>query len=377
MKVPFVDFTLQKSYKKEIMSDIESIIDKGDFVYSDRITQLEKKVEDYLGVSKCVMVSSGTDALEVALRALEIKPYHKVIVPSNSFIASAAAISLTGGIPYFVDVNPDTWVIDVDKVIDIIDSDSKIFAVIPVHLYGLPVPNLDKLISYCKSKGVYVLEDVAQAFGAKDVNGNYVGTRSSISAFSFYPTKNLGTFGHGGMIASNYPAYYNNASIMKNHGEYKKYYSSVVGTNASMSTFQAVVLNRLIDLIDMMNFARKAAAADYYTRINISSILKDKIKLQEYSTTNVYHLFVIKVPKEDRDLLVSYLRDNGIGCAIHYPVPIHKQQAFFEFNNLELPVVEDLADSILSLPMFAGISSEQINYVCSKLEDYFKNKVFN
>lgn len=142
-----------------------------------------------------------------------------------------------------------------------------------------------------------------------------------------------------------------------------------------MSTFQAVVLNRLVDLVDRMNFERKEAAVDYYTRITLSPLLKDKVKLQEYSTTNVYHLFVIKVPKEDRDLLVSYLRECGIGCAIHYPIPIHKQQAYFKYNNMELPVVEDLADSILSLPMFAGITKEQIDYVCSKLEDYFKVKV--
>ena len=379
MKVPFVDLRAQyKGLEEEMLSLVKGVMDDGDYVYSKKIDKLEEEITEYLGLrpeDRAISVSSGTTALETCLQAAGIKPFDKVLVPSNSFIASAFAVSNAGGIPVFFDIDPDTWVWNVRDVMRYLDKDHSIFGVMPVHLYGLPVPGMERLVEYCSSRRVVVIEDCAQAFGASTEQGNKVGTIGHVNAFSFYPTKNMGTIGNGGLVASKFGFYNKAARLKKNYGESSKYYSDVVGNNYNMSTVQAVVLSLFLRKIDEWNEKRAQAGRWYREAIDASPVLKENLRYQKGPLkTHIYHLFVIEVVRELRDKLLGHLRENDIGAALHYPLAIHEQKAYVAGDislNTPSPVAEELTKCIVSLPMHPNLTKEQVTYVCSSIEDFF------
>jgi len=375
MQVPFVD--LKRAYSPVVdvfLEDVKSLLDKGDFVYSPRIKKFEEEAAAYLNVSKSFCVSSGTSALEVAFRAIELKPYDKVLVPANSFIATAFAVSNVGGIPIFMDVDSKTWNVTLDIVKEAIENNGKIAAVAVVHLFGRPIDKLKDIYEYCNSKGIYLIEDCAQAFGAKaDYKDAHVGTIGHIGAYSFYPAKNLGTIGNGGLVVSK-NQFSDYIRKTRAYGEDTKYHSVIKGSNYNMSTIQALYLSRMLPLVDDLNLVRRISG-ELYIKLFKEYGLNEHVSLPEASSRNVYHLFPIKVKTEEiRNKLKEHLSSKGIGVAIHYPIPIHKQGAYREFNELSLPVTEELALTSLSLPMFAYISPQEIEYVVKSIVEFFEGK---
>lgn len=378
MKVPFVDLSFSyREIKDLFLKDVEALLDKGDFVYSDKIKDLEKTLSEYFNSGVAYCTSSGTSALELALRAVGIEKYDKVLVPGNTFIATAFAASNVGAIPVFMDVNPETWNIDYNIVNEALLKHGKIAAVMPVHLFGRSVDGIKDIYDFCRAKGIAVIEDCAQSFGGSAfINTDFpknqnkkLGTFSDISAFSFYPTKNLGTIGNGGMVLAKH-YYAEEVRRIRAYGEEKKYYSAVKGSNYNMSTIQALFLSCMYPRIDYLNSIRISVAA-YYRALFKDCELEPEFLSTQKEGNNVYHLFPIKLKDKDtRDKLKDYLSSKEIGTAIHYPVPIHKQRAYAEFNNISLPVCEDLADTLLSLPMYPGIDIDQINYVVENIKEF-------
>lgn len=382
MEIKFVD--LPKTYEHrmvDISKDINKLIMNGQFVYTHHIPDFEKSVAEYLNVGHAISVSSGTSALEVALKALGVRVHDKVVVPANSFIASGFSVSNVGGIPIFVDVDPDSWVLSPKIVLQAIEE-YKPAVIMPVHLFGLPIPDIVEICRLASERGAVVLEDCAQAFGARiHVPGNYegkryqaVGTFGAINAFSFYPTKNLGCFGHGGLIASNIYALAREAQLIKNYGESEKYISDCIGTNNNMDSIQAVVLSHLLQDVDANNKARQVAAKRYIKNIQSSRLMNEFVRYQKTTSDHVYHLFVIALLDPTmRDELRTFLSGRGVPTALHYPLPIHKQKAYA--TGQTLPVAEWLAPRILSLPMHPKLTDEQVDYVCYHIEDYLHQKV--
>lgn len=390
MKVPFVD--LARSYdKKTMMQAIERIVDKGSFVYGEEIHLLEKQIEDYLDVENAVGVSSGTQALELALKAAGIAKYDKVLVPANSFVATAFAVSNTGGIPIFCDVDPDTWCMSLDIVKKAYEEYGNFFAVIPVHMFGLAIPDIGEIVDFCRMKGAVVVEDCAQALGAEARYGKRqkkIGSFGDVNCLSFYPTKTLGAFGNAGMVVGNKTAYCGEALLLKSYGfdEKRKYSSKIVGTNANMDTIQAAILCEALKSFGANNLKRIQAAHTYRKMIEEDVLLSRHLKLQWVSpedctitqnttsiTGHVYHLFVVTTDSiSTRFKLMEYLKSKDIGCAIHYQVPIHMQVAYATHEEFRLPNVERLADTMISLPMFAGITTDEIRYVCETIKEFYE-----
>lgn len=384
MKVPFVD--LSRSFSKELMMfAFEQVMDSGAFVYGPQITEFENKLTDYLGVEGAVGLSSGTAALELALKSLGIGRYDKVLVPANSFVASAFAVSNVGAIPVFCDVDPGSWLMSLDSVKKAFDEYERIFAVIPVHLFGRAIPDISKIVNYCHQRGTFVVEDCAQALGAESYwegKRRKIGTFGDINCFSFYPTKTLGCFGNGGAVAGNKIGYLNQVRFLRSYGfdEKKKYLSQCVGTNANMDTLQAVVLNEMLPGLNDLNKSRTAAAGTYTQRMSDLGLFQ---YLTVQNTSNlegphyrdhVYHLFVIRLnDPSKRDRLLDYLRSKDIGCAVHYQLPIHQQPAYSRLDRVRLPNVESLAASMISLPLFPYITREEIYYVCETIREFFSN----
>jgi dTDP-4-amino-4,6-dideoxygalactose transaminase len=381
MKVPFVDLKAQyRGMEENILSLIKEVMDDSDYVYSKKIDAFEEKITNYLGLRKdtrAITVSSGTTALETCLKAVGIRPLDKVLVPSNTFIATAFAVSNVGAIPVFFDVDPNTWVWDANQVLDYLDDNSGVVAAMPVHLYGLPVPGMESFVDGCNSRRVRVVEDCAQAFGAETEKGSKVGTLGHCNAFSFYPAKNLGTLGNGGLVASKFSFFNDRARLYKNYGESEKYFSDIVGNNHNLSTIQAVVLSLFLDKIDEWNISRVSAGKMYRNFIDNSKVLGENVVYQKgLLHTNVYHLFVIKVSPEKRDLLMQRLREKDVGVGIHYPLPVQEQKAYCGpeaslSSSVPCPVSEALTRSIISLPMHPNLTEDQISYVCETIEGFF------
>jgi dTDP-4-amino-4,6-dideoxygalactose transaminase len=313
-----------------------------------------------------VGLSSGTDGNHLALVCCGIGVGDEVILPANTFIASAEGISHTGAIPVFVDVDENSYNIDVGKIEEKITSRTR--AINPVHLFGQPA-DLDPILEIAKRHDLLVIEDAAQAHFAEYKNRK-VGGIGDLASWSFYPGKNLGAWGEAGALSTNREEIHQKARILRDHGSGKKYYHDYVGYNYRMSEFQAAVLNVKMKHIQRWTEQRRANADLYNSRLAGMEQVKAPSAL-EY-VDHVYHLYVIRAEK--RDELQAYLKENGIGAGMHYPIPLHLTQAYayLGYKKGDFPVAEKLADEILSLPMYPELSEEQIDYVCKKIEDFIK-----
>ncbi|RJQ18377.1 MAG: DegT/DnrJ/EryC1/StrS family aminotransferase [Nitrospiraceae bacterium] len=372
MKINFVDLKAQYlPIKSEIDSAIQNVIDKTAFTLGEEVEIFEKNFADYCGSKYCIGISSGTDALHLALRAIGVGYGDEVIVPVNSFIATAEAVSHCGAIPVFVDVDEKTYNLDVLKIEEKITVKTK--AIIPVHLYG-QLADMDAVIGIAGRYNLKVVEDACQAHGAEALNKEgawqRAGTFGDAACFSFYPGKNLGAYGDGGAVVTNDSVIAEKLRLLRSHGENAKYIHSVVGYCNRLHAIQAAILNVKLNKLDEWNRKRKNNAQLYGKLLSGSGVT---VPYCGENRRHVYHLYVIRA--EDRDGLIDFLSDRGVSTGIHYPTPIHLQGAYNNSGYREgnFPVAEKISKEILSLPMFPELTSEQIEYITELIRKKFKD----
>jgi dTDP-4-amino-4,6-dideoxygalactose transaminase len=363
MRVPFVDLKAQyASIKDEIDEAISRVVGETAFVAGKYAAAFESEFAAYTGAANCVAVANGTDAIEIALLALDIGRGDEVIVPANTFFATAEAVANVGADVIFVDCEPHFYNIDTAKIEEKITSRTK--AIIPVHLYGLPA-EMDDIVTVARKHNLKIIEDCAQAHGAK-YKGQTVGTFGDAATFSFYPGKNLGAYGDAGAIVTNDSDVAERGRLIANHGQPTKYRHTIIGRNSRMDGIQAAVLSaKLRHLDDWLN-ARRNHATRY------SELLADTgIALPSPSehATHTYHLYVIRV--KDRDAVAAKLNQAGIDTGLHYPtaLPFLEAYAGENYQPSDFPVAHEQMSELLSLPMYAELTDEMIEYVSKNLKN--------
>jgi len=365
VKVPFIDLKIQyKQIEHEVAPMITEAMANGAFIGGEQVSCFETEFAEFCNSSYCVGVNSGTDALRFALMAVGVGPGDEVITVPNTFIATTEAISQVGAKPVFVDVYPDTCNMDISKIQDKITESTK--AVIPVHLYGQSA-NMDPILEIAKKNNIAVIEDACQAHGAKYKNRK-AGSMSAVGCFSFYPGKNLGAFGEGGAIVTQDEDIAQKIRMIRDHGQRKKYFHDLEGYNGRLDAIQAGVLRIKLKRLDDWNKARRQNAA-YYNEL-LSEIPSVTLPTEDEFADSVYHLYVILI--DDRDELQKFLDSNGIATGLHYPLPLHLQKAYAHLGckKGDFPVTENIADRLLSLPMFPELTREQIEYVVESIKEY-------
>lgn len=367
MNIPFVDFTpMHTEIRSELDEAYNKVMDSNYFIQGTEVSLFEKEFADYCGAKHCIGVATGLDALYLILKAMEIGVGDEVIVPSNTFIATALAVSYVGAIPVFVEPEISTYNIDVRRIEEKITDKTK--AIIAVHLQGRPA-DMDIINEIAQRHGLKVVEDAAQAHGTK-YKGKKVGTMSDAAGFSFYPGKNLGALGDGGCVVTNDKNLADKVRALGNYGSDYKYHHIYQGTNSRLDEMQAAFLRVKLRCLDKWNEYRKMVAKKYIDGINNEAIILPLHSTDDYE--HVYHVFVIRCEK--RDELEDYLKENGISTVKHYPIPMHMQKAYEGLNISagELPIAEEISDTVLSIPMYYGITDEQVNYVIEKINSFGK-----
>lgn len=339
---------------REVQKGWAHVCDHSSFVLGDEVEIFEKEYADLLGIRHCIGVGNGTDALELALRAVGVRPGSEVLLPANTFAATPMAVLRAGGVPVLADCDAATGLMNIDEVPSHLTDRTK--AVIPVHLYGQAVP-VERLTSLIGNDEIVIVEDAAQSHGATRL-GFPVGGFGTVSATSFYPSKNLGAFGDAGAVLTSSDDVSDAVTVLRNYGtRISKYRHEVIGFNSRLDSIQAVVLRAKLLRLRMWN-AQRAQAAELYSRLLVDV---DEVELPVTYPGNehVWHLYVVRVP--NRDHIQKAMRDDGIAVEIHYPTPIHLQPAFagLGYARGDFPVAEAIANRVLSLPIFPGISESQ------------------
>jgi dTDP-4-amino-4,6-dideoxygalactose transaminase len=370
--------------KKELDEALIRVAESQYFILGPEVEKMEKAFCKYLGCSYSTGVSSGTDALLIALMAIGLKPGDEVIVPTFSFFATAGVVSRLNGVPVLVDIDPVTFNMDPKEIEKKISTRTK--AIIPVHLYGQSAA-MDEIMNIARKHGLRVIEDAAQAIGAQYKDGRCVGTIGDIGCFSFFPSKNLGCFGDGGLVTTNDKELGEKLHILRVHGGHPKYYHKVIGGNFRIDALQAAVLNVKLPYLDSWSAKRRQNAADY-TKFFIEAGLaevegkikfndKNKILLPEPVYRNsgaknyhIYNQYIIRAEK--RDELRKYLSEKGISTEIYYPVPFHLQECFKDLNYKlkDFPLSEEAADSTIALPIYPELTKEQLQYVVTTIREF-------
>jgi dTDP-4-amino-4,6-dideoxygalactose transaminase len=366
MKVPFQDLPLQiRALRSELDAAISGVLGHGQFILGPEVAAFEKEWARFCGVKHAIGVGSGTDALQLILRALRIGPGDEVITVANSFIATAEAISYTGAKPVLVDCELETYLIDPTAVEAAITPRTR--AIMPVHLYGQPA-NMAALSALAQKHGLALVEDAAQAHGAVLAGGRSCGALGVAAAFSFYPGKNLGAFGDGGAVTTDDDALAHQIRLLRNWGSVVKYHHEVQGYNSRLDTIQAAILNVKLSQLANWNESRRRVAGWYRAALaEIPGLVLPKEA--PWTGRHVYHLFVVRLLDHDRDTVMRELSARGIQTIVHYPVPIHLQKAYsvLGFRAGTFPHAEKAAQSVLSLPMFPEMTEEQVAMVADGL----------
>ncbi len=364
--IPFISFNYKKEeIKQKILDSISNTLESEQYVLGPKNIEFERKFAQLIGAKSSVGVGSGLDALIISLKSLNIGPGDEVIVPSNTYIASWLAVSELGA--KIIPVEPDikTYNLNPDIIIEKITSKTK--AIMPVHLYGQPC-NMTKIMDIASKYNLYVIEDNAQAHMAK-WGPKYTGTFGNINATSFYPTKNIGAIGEAGAITTNSIQLADFVKKYRNYGSIKKYYNEIKGVNSRLDEIQAAILNVKLEYIEDMTNERIKIANKYNNLLkNLDLVLPYK----DENCTHVYHLYVIRTKK--RDALKSFLEKNNILTSIHYPVIPQDQTAYSNNSFEDSPIARELAETSLSLPIFPGITNEQINIIASTISNFFNNE---
>jgi len=360
MNVPFVDLKAQyASIKAEVRPAIDEVLESARFILGPQVDRFEREYANYVGTRYCAGVESGTAALKVALEALGIGAGDEVIIPANTYIASALAVSATGATPVLVDMD-DYYLIDADALDAAITARTK--AIMPVHLYGQIVP-MQPILDVAARRGIVVVEDASQSHGAL-WQGRRAGSIGDVGCFSFYPGKNLGAYGDGGAIVTNSAAIDERVRLLRDFGQTKKYEHSIKGDNNRLDSIQAAVLALKLAHLDRWNEARRLHARRYDVALAAAGFPVPK---RHDDDGHVHHLYVIEVA--DRDRVRRRLAERGVESGIHYPIPIHRQPAYAELASLRgrFPKTESAAQRVLSLPMFPEMTGVQIDYVVESL----------
>ena len=369
MPVPFVDLQAQyRSIKSEVDAAIQRVLDTSAFVLGREVEAFERAFAEYVGAEFCVGVSNGTAAIQLALTACGVGAGDEVIVPANTFFATAEAVSTANASPVFVDCDADSYNIDASKIEGAINERTR--AVIPVHLYGRPA-DLDAVFRVAERHNLIVIEDAAQAHGAR-YKGRRVGPLGLAGCFSFYPGKNLGAYGEGGAVVTNDKEVARRLRLLRDHGSEQKYLHEIVGYNFRLEGIQGAVLGVKLKYLDRWNTLRREHAARYrelLAPLEASGALA--LPREASYVEHVYHLFVVQA--DARDALQRFLSAAGVQTGIHYPVPIHLQPAYASLGHREgdFPSAESQSRRMLSLPMFAELTDAQIAYVSDALRDFF------
>lgn len=365
MRVPFATFEpMHNEIRKKLDQAYKKVIDSNYFIQGEECKKFEEEYAEYCGTKYCVGVATGLDAIYLILKAMNIGTGDEVIVPSNTYIATALAVSYVGATPIFVEPEIATYNIDCNRIEEKITENTK--AIIAVHLQGRPA-DMDRINDIAKKYNLKVVEDAAQAHGTK-YKGKKVGALSDAAAFSFYPGKNLGALGDGGCITTNDKNIADKVRALGNYGSDYKYHHIYKGTNSRLDELQAAFLRVKLTELDKWNRDRKRIAKRYLTQI-INPLIKLPLDVSE-DYDHIYHVFVIRCDK--RDELEKYLKDNGIGTVKHYPIPMHMQEAYADLNIVEgtLPIAEEISKTVLSIPMFYGMTEDQIAYTIDKINAF-------
>ncbi len=362
MNIPMVDLKGQyRALKQEIDTALIDALSATRFILGPNVQAFEQEAADYLGVRHAVGVASGTDALHLALVAAGISEGHEVITTPFTFIATAEAICYVGATPVFVDIDPNTFNIDLNQVEQAITDKTR--AVIPVHLFGQPV-DMKALIKLCDDKSLLIIEDCAQSFGAH-IDNKMTGSFGAFGAFSFFPSKNLGCFGDGGLITTDDEQRANDLKVLRNHGSRERYHHNVIGYNSRLDELQAVILRIKLKHIDEYNQNRRRVAHRYSNNLantGIQTAFEDNIGLHIYQQYTLLH--------ENRDDIMKVLQDNNIACAMYYPIPLHKQDVYVEaYKDISFPVAESVAQSCFSLPVFPELEDEKVDVITDIIKE--------
>lgn len=379
MKVPLLDLKKQyHSIKEEILTVSEEIFESQYFILGPRVEALEKDIAGYCSSNHALGVSSGTDALLISLMALDIGSQHTVITTPYTFFATAGSIFRTGARPIFVDIDSDTYNMSPQglerAIASMTDNElERLKAVIPVHLYG-QCADMDPILKIAKEYHLAVIEDAAQAIGA-EYRGRRAGSMGDLGCFSFFPSKNLGAFGDGGMVTTDSDELYDKLRILRVHGSHPKYYHKLAGGNFRLDAFQAAVVSVKLNHLDKWTKARQENARKYRKLFEDSGI-DDVIKLPvEKEDRHIYNQFVICLT-DKRDELRLFLNEAGVGTEIYYPIPMHLQECFLDLNYKkgDFPEAERAALHTLALPIYPELLDDQLAYVVEKIADFYKIK---
>lgn len=366
MKIPYLSFEFQnKKIRNEIIHSFESFFDSQWYILGDRVKQFEKEYAQFNSVNHCIGVSNGLDALHLSLKALNIGKGDEVIVPSNTYIATALAVSYVGATPVFVEPDINTYNIDVSRIESAITAKTK--AIMPVHLYGQAC-EMNVIMDIASKHGLYVVEDNAQAQGAS-YNGKLTGSFGHVNGTSFYPGKNLGALGDAGAVTTNDADLARKVSMLRNYGSEKKYYNDEIGFNMRLDECQAGFLSVKLKYLDEWTKERQKIAGWYDDALkNIGDLVLPSVAKD---ATHVYHIYMVRT--KHRDALQKFLAENGIGTLIHYPVPPHLQNAYqhLGYSKGDFPIAEEIADNCLSLPLWPGMTDSQIGIIQKRIKEYF------
>jgi dTDP-4-amino-4,6-dideoxygalactose transaminase len=363
MKVPFVDLKRQyASIKAEVDAAIQRVLNNTSFIGGEEVSSFEKAFAEYCSARHAVGVASGTSALYLALMAHNVGKGDEVITVPNTFTATAEAIVIAGAKPVFVDIDPKTHTLNPEALAAAVNKKTK--AIIPIHLYGQPA-NMSSIMDVAEEKGLVVIEDAAQAHGA-EYRGKRIGSLST-ACFSFYPGKNLGAYGDAGCVTTDDGAVAEKIRMLRDHGRSEKYEHKIVGFNERLDALQAAILKVKLKHIEDWTSARRKNARKYGKLLQDSSV---ETPFEADYVRHVYHLYVIKT--ENRDELQTHLKTRGVSTGIHYPIPLHLQPAYsgLGYKPGSFPVSEEDAEKILSLPMFAELSREEIEFVCGGIAEF-------
>jgi dTDP-4-amino-4,6-dideoxygalactose transaminase len=363
-RVPFVDLAAQGAeIRDEVDEAVTRCLARNDWILGEDVSAFEAEFADYCETAAAVGMDSGLSALELTLRAFEIGPGDEVITPANTFIATALAISAAGATPVLVDADPATFNLDPALLEDAIGPRTK--AIMPVHLYGQPA-EMQAIVAVARRHGLVVIEDACQAHGAR-YDGRRAGSLGDAAAFSFYPSKNLGAYGDGGAVTTSDEEVLDRLRLLRNYGQRQKYVHETEGFNRRLDTLQAAVLRVKLRRLDAWNEARRRHAALY---AELLAGIGREPPVTQPSSEHVWHLYVIRT--DERDALKEFLGERGIETGIHYPLPIHMQQAFrhLGYPRGSFPVTEAMADQLLSLPMFPELEESQIRVVVDALAEF-------
>ncbi|KGO79541.1 Pleiotropic regulatory protein [Flavobacterium beibuense F44-8] len=372
-KLQMVDLKSQyDKIKDTVNNSIQEVLDNTAYINGPQVHEFQKNLEEYLGVKHVIPCANGTDALQIAMMGLGLKPGDEVITADFTFAATVEVIALLQLTPVLVDVEPDTFNISIEGIRNAITPRTK--AIVPVHLFG-QAANMEAIMAIAKEHNLYVIEDNAQAIGASykyaDGSKKKVGAISDVASTSFFPSKNLGCYGDGGAIFTNNDELAHVIRGIVNHGMYERYHHDVVGVNSRLDSVQAAVLNAKLPLLDSYNEARQAAADKYNAAFaGHANIVTPVTKGDKDS--HVFHQYTLRILNGQRDTLMKHLQEKGIPCAIYYPIPLHRQKAYLDerYNEADFTVTNQLVDEVMSLPMHTELDDEQIQFITDTVLEF-------